>query len=91
MDALTQFCPICHKPQEKSDRYPNYVCRECFEKASDFNGQKLLFSNIDISGGYRAKYQNTNEEYKSHICYIDGIKCYVGEAKFGGIVIEKIV
>jgi len=33
---------------------------------------------------------DSKEEYKSHDCYIDGIKCRADEARFGGIVIEVV-
>jgi hypothetical protein len=43
-------------------------------------------------GGYVAYYWDSNnaEEYNSHECYIDGIKCWADEARFGGIVIEVV-
>lgn len=36
-----------------------------------------------------APYQDTDEAYDSHQCFIAGIRCHVDEARFGGIVIEK--
>jgi hypothetical protein len=86
----TQTCPICRTSVEPNFRYPKYVCSDCREKASDINGRKLVFYNESFSGGYIAYYadSNTQEEYKSHRCYINGIECRANEAKFGGIVIE---
>jgi hypothetical protein len=81
-------CPICSAKIEKSLRYPNYVCFDCCKRACDENGRPLKFHNIDLSGGFLAFYVDTNEKYESHICYIDGVKCYADEAHFGGIVIE---
>jgi hypothetical protein len=83
-------CPICKKELKFIKRYPNYVCRDCAEKANDINGRKLLFGNIGISGGYEAYFDDTKEKYDNHICYINEIKCYADEARFGGIVIEII-
>ena len=83
-----QTCPICSAEVEKSTRYPRYVCEECAAQASSADGRLLQFSNIDISGGYAARYADSGEDYASHDCYIAGTKCYADEAKFGGIVIE---
>ncbi len=61
-------------------------------KHSNVNGRELLFYNVSFSGGYIAYYADgdSKEEYKSHDCYIDGIKCRADEARFGGIVIEVV-
>ena len=83
-------CPICKIKLESMSRYPNYICNTCMDKATDKNGRKLTFCNIDFSGGFIARYTESNEIYNSHICYIDGIQYYADEARFGGIVIEKI-
>lgn len=84
------YCPICNIELKKNDRYPNYVCEICVSKSTDKTGRKLLFSNVDFSGGFKAIYEDTKEIYNSHICYIKGIKCYADEARFGGIVVEKM-
>ena len=52
------------------------------------DGRLLKFSNVDISGGFRARYLDTGAEYASHECFIGGVKCHADEAHFGGIVIE---
>ncbi|MCA1801672.1 MAG: ADP-ribosylglycohydrolase family protein [Rhodothermaceae bacterium] len=86
----THHCPICNTALGPVPRYPRYVCRECAARAADQKGRKLTFSNVDMSGGYRAEYADTGAAYDSHVCYIDGIECRAGEARFGGIVIEAI-
>ena len=63
---------------------------KCFDKTVDSNNRKLNFCNIGLSGGYIATYADSNEEYMSHDCYINGVKCYADEARFGGIVIETL-
>ncbi|MEQ8302040.1 MAG: hypothetical protein RIB47_01520 [Cyclobacteriaceae bacterium] len=83
-------CPICKVDLQPNPRYPNYVCTTCADRATDKEGRKLKFSNIDVSGGYVARFGDTNEAYHSHTCYIDGLECHADEARFGGIVIEKI-
>ncbi len=84
----TQKCPICSAEVNFSARYPKYVCSDCYQKAVDENNRPLDFYNQDLSGGFLAFYADTNEKYESHICYIDNIKCWANEARFGGIVIQ---
>lgn len=88
MKPYPQHCPICSKPVEPSERYPRYVCQECASRASSHEGRALEFHNVSFSGGFAAKYADSGKEYLSHDCYIDGIKCYADEARFGGIVIQ---
>jgi hypothetical protein len=83
-------CPICKVELKPIPRYPNYVCKTCASMATDKDGRKLKFSNIDMSGGFMARFDDTNEEYNSHTCYINGFECHADEARFGGIVIQKI-
>lgn len=89
---ITQICSICSNTVKSSPRYPKYVCSDCYKKATDINGRKLHFYNTSMSGGYVAYYADSDdkEEYESHDCYIDGIKCRADEARFGGIVIEAL-
>ncbi len=86
--AETQNCPICSSPVPFSERYPRYVCDSCFVRATDEEGRGLSFSNVSLSGGFAALYQDTHEERESHVCYIDEVKCRADEARFGGIVIQ---
>ena len=83
-----QECPICLTEVAFSARYPRYVCASCYKKAVDENNRLLNFYNESISGGFIAIYADTNEARKSHVCYIDGVKCWADEARFGGIVIQ---
>ena len=34
----------------------------------------LEFNNVDITGGYAAKYANLGEDYPSHECMVDSIR-----------------
>lgn len=88
----TETCPICNTTVELFPRYPRYVCSDCCKKATDINGRKLRFYNVSMSGGYIAYYADSNdkEEYESHDCYIDTVKCRADEAYLGGIVIEAV-
>jgi hypothetical protein len=86
--AVEQRCPICSTPVTFSERYPRYVCESCFAKAAEEDGRSLTFTNVALSGGFAALYRDTHEERQSHVCYIDNIKCWADEARFGGIVIQ---
>lgn len=86
----THDCPICGEKVFNWERYPNQVCERCASKVSDAYGRRLKFFNESLSGGFRAKYLDTEAEYKHKICYIDGRKCFAGEHRFGGIVVEIV-
>ncbi len=75
---------------EPVPRYRRYVCSDCAARAASADGRRLAFSNIDLSGGYAARYADTGEPYDSHACWIDGIRCHADEARFGGIVVEVL-
>lgn len=81
------LCPICSKPVSHWERYPRAVCETCYDKACDAHGRKLSFSNVSIDGGFNAVVTDTQEEYRSHTCYVEGVKCWADEARFGGIVL----
>ncbi len=81
-------CPICLTPVRHWERYPLAVCHNCYNKACNDRGQKLVFFNLSMSGGFRAIVADTEADYPSHICYIKGKKCWADEARFGGIVIQ---
>ena len=83
-------CPICNIELKKVERYLRYICQECVSKVTDKTGRGVSFSNVDFSGGFIAIYEDTKEIYNSHICYVEGIKCIADEARFGGIVVEKM-
>lgn len=83
-------CPICLQSVSHWERYPRAVCRDCYDKTCDVQGQKLSFQNISMGGGFEAFVTETQEKYLSHVCYIDGVECRADEANFGGIVIEAL-
>jgi DNA-directed RNA polymerase subunit RPC12/RpoP len=89
--TMNQTCPICNKEVMENQRYPNYVCEDCSEKAVTDKGEKVKFYNAEFLGfGVTAKKED-NSIYSSDICYIEGIKCKASEARFGGIVIMPIL
>lgn len=85
-----QFCPVCGRAVQVNMRYRRYVCGACAGRAKAADGRPPVFYNIDAWGGYDARYADTDEPYPSHECFIDGITCRAGEARFGGIVIQAV-
>ena len=55
-------------------------------------GRALQFFNTSLGGGFIAYYADSHqtETHPGHICFIDGIRCYADEARFGGIVIQTL-
>ena len=47
-----------------------------------------MFTNESVSGGFIAMYRDTGEIRDSHICYVDGHRCWADEAHMGGIVVS---
>lgn len=86
----THDCPICSAKVGHLERYPNQVCERCANKTSDAYGRRLKFSNVALAGGLQANYLDNGAEYKRQICYIDGIRCYADEHRFGGIVVVVV-
>lgn len=86
----THDCPICSAKVVHQERCPNQVCERCQSKTADAYGRRLRFSVADSAGGLRAVYLDNGEEYTRRLCYIDGRKCFVGEHRFGGIVVETV-
>ena len=85
-----QYCPICKNETKRSARYPNYICRSCAENPLSEDGRALQFYNVSMAGGFEAKYTDTGEVRDSHICFVQGKKCWADEARFGGIVIQPL-
>jgi hypothetical protein len=52
------------------------------------DGRPLAFGNIDVFGGFVARYADTHEPYEGNECFIDGHRCKAREGRFGGIVVE---
>lgn len=84
-----QHCPICSIEVAENPRYTRYLCPTCASKAVSADGRPLQFHNVDVSGGYVARYRDTDQEYPSHECFVDGVRCHADEAYMGGIVIQS--
>ena len=85
----TFICPICNEAHKTMMRYPTAVCRKCLSNfgTKDVDGNYKNFRNIDIYGGLAANVNGV--ETRDYTCYVNNIKCYAQEARFGGVVISK--
>ncbi|MET0450027.1 MAG: hypothetical protein ABW004_16560 [Aeromicrobium sp.] len=95
----THPCPICGTPTVHQDRYPASVCADCQSRASDRAGRRVVGFNEGMSGGFIVFYAESLSGPQSEIagevletgrCFIDGIECTMGEARFGGVVVERL-
>ena len=87
---MSHPCPVCSSPVDAGSRYPRALCSACASRATDAEGRPLAFSNRSLSGGFRATYADTGEDYPGHTCYVDGHECRADEARFGGVVVQSI-
>ncbi|MEO3405879.1 hypothetical protein AAFN85_18350 [Mucilaginibacter sp. CAU 1740] len=84
-----QHCPTCNRYIKHNERYPDYVCNKCMDVIADKAGSPVMFYNITNDGhGCQGKYIEDGKLYRSSRCFIKGVKCFAGEAYFGGIVIR---
>ena len=87
-------CLVCN--EEKAfhiERYPRMICNVCNElDYFDEQGNKVEFFNEDIYGGFFSSHKiNGNTIIKrEHICYIQNIRCYADEGRFGDIIIQVL-
>ncbi len=92
---MSKVCKCCNNVITfQSERYPRIVCSQCssLDNIIDSDGNKVYFENESIFGGFISVHDIDNMLVKKsdHICYINNIKCYADEARFGGIVIQTI-
>ena len=83
-------CPICGKEILFNPRYPNALCANCMASAVDKDGRHLNFYNTYISGGFAGEYIDTEEPYFEDHCFVNGIRCLVGERYLGGIIMQPV-
>ena len=85
-------CPICTTLFNRPIRYQKSICKSCSNlEIKDENGFTVNFQNIDWSGGFESLHVGEGNQIikkAEHVCYINGVKCWADEARFGGIVIQ---
>jgi hypothetical protein len=92
----THPCPLCGTPAVHADRYPRSVCDACAHQASDSTGRRVSGFNTSVSGGFVAHYADSPdgevcvEVTRSGRCFVDGVECTIGEARFGGTVVQAL-
>ncbi len=97
--TATHPCPICGSPTPHEDRYPAAVCADCRQRTVDRDGRRVVGYNEGLSGGLIVFYAESPSGPQSEVagevletgrCWIDGIECSMGEARFGGVVVQRI-
>lgn len=95
----TQPCGVCKQPVIANQRYPEYVCGRCQDRAVDSLHRPVITVNTEMLGtGQIALLRDKPEGAEEHEpsepanenyeIYIDGVKCTFEEARFGGIVVQ---
>lgn len=71
-------------------RYRDYICNTCLTThgTKTRDGRRISFTNVDISGGFVSLIEGDTKSGEVNTCYVNGIRCYASEARFGGIVFQ---
>jgi hypothetical protein len=87
-----KLCPICSQQMPYSERYPNSICGAHYNECIDSNGNHVTYENADEFGGLVSYHtiDNTIVRRIDDTCFVRGIKCFVEEARMGGIVIQVV-
>lgn len=87
-----QNCPICKCVFKGYNRYPNTICYDCITKYKTLtkDGKEIFFSNVCLFGGFQSKIEGEEQYGTENMCYINNIPCIANEARFGGIIIQKV-
>lgn len=80
-------CPICLQGMPTCRRYPAYVCKDCAGQAVDSHGEPLVYEWARVTGGVAVRGRS---ETGRQSCFVRGVPCEVGEARFGGFVMEVV-
>lgn len=94
----THPCPVCGAPTMHQDRYPASICHACSDRAVDRGGRRIRGANDSPSGGFTAYHVTDDHSWDDvcrevtvdHRCWVDGRICSIGEARFGGVVIQVL-
>jgi hypothetical protein len=89
-DQRAHACPICGLPAIGNAWQYTTVCDSCFNRTACPHGRIVRGYNTSMLGaGFEAKHIDDSSVCeavsKEHIVSIDGHRCRIGEAKFGGV------
>jgi len=87
---------VCSRPAPHADRYPRSLCDDCTARAADSAGRRVRGFNTSLSGGFEARHlgpdgvvgEICHEVTAGGRCWVDDHECSIGEARFGGVVVE---
>lgn len=89
-------CPVCGNPAVTMPRYPRAVCDDCRDQVTCVHGRPVHGFNTSLSGGFAAEHLDgeaptpCEETTRSGVCSIGDVACRIGEARFGGVVVEAV-
>jgi len=83
-------CPLCTAPIRALPRHPRAICPVCELQATDTEGRRVCFENIDFSGGLRGRYVDDKSPYEDRCCQVRGRSCRAEEGRFGGVVLQLL-
>lgn len=89
-------CPVCGLPALTMPRHPRAVCDDCFDRVTCVHGRRVHGFNTTLSGGFAAEHLDgeapraCEETTRSGECRIGDVECRIGEARFGGVVVEAV-
>ena len=85
-------CPLCIRNNMYIHKQPE-ICDSCINSYNMYNeqGNPIVFGHISESGGFFCKDLITNLMYfDCHICYVNGLKCFVDDDNFRKITVSII-
>ncbi|MDO9457746.1 hypothetical protein [Nocardioides sp.] len=95
----THACPLCGLPAPHQERYPRAVCDDCTRRAVAEDGRPVRGYNTSLGGGFQARYADGDDGTDGEVCdevtrtgrvTVSGKPCSMGEARFGGVVVEAL-
>jgi len=86
-------CPICNQQMPFSERYPNSICNAHYGECQDLQGNPVTYENEDFSGGFVSYHiiEGNIVRRNDGSCMVRGQRCYAGEARMGGVVIQVVI
>lgn len=77
----------------QSDRYPEYLCGDCEDRAVDADGARVIGYNRTLTGGFVLHWPDGEHpplECSSALVWVDGREWEWREAYFGGTLVTPV-